>query len=75
MEGDVAVADAVVCRTRDDVLRAIRGGREFVLDDHHDDAEHPHDQSVITDPFTLLKKSFSATQTMGQAGKNKDIMS
>lgn len=32
------------------------GAGQFVLDDHHDDSEHPHDEGVVADAFPLLEK-------------------
>lgn len=35
---------------------------QLVLDDHDDDAEHPHDERVVADPLAFLEQRLSAAQ-------------
>lgn len=40
------------------------GAAQLVLDDHDDDAEHAHDQSVVADPLPFFKQGLPPSQSV-----------
>lgn len=38
------------------------GAGQFVLDDHHDNAEHAHDERVVADAFPLLEQGLPSAE-------------
>lgn len=44
------------------------GTTQLVLHDHDDDAEHAHDESVVTDPLPLLKQRLAPAQAVAHVG-------
>lgn len=45
-------------------LRIYTGTTQFVLDHHHDDAEHAHDQRIVADAFPLLEQCFPPAESV-----------
>jgi len=38
------------------------GAGQFVFDDHHDDAEHAHDEGIVADAFALLEEGLPSAE-------------
>lgn len=45
-------------------LRIYTGTTQFVLDHHHDDAKHAHDQRIVADTLALFEQCFSPAQSV-----------